>query len=186
MDTFKAGDHVAVIDENLSGVVISVTVNELSVETEDGFTMQFSPKEVVKIDKNLRFSSVGGIQKQLDYKLEQELHKSRQPIPRKKEKLQAAVSFDLHIEKLAKNHKRMQTFEIMELQLETAKRHLEFAIKNKIPKIVLIHGVGEGVLKAELEYLYRRYSGISVTPADFRIYGQGATQIFISQKASLQ
>jgi len=186
MDDFSIGDKVSVLDENIDGVITSLTASELSVKTEDGFILKFAPHEVVKIDANLRFHTEGAAQKQIEFKKEQEHLRSKQPSPRKKEKVQAAVPFDLHIEKLTKNHKRMAPYEILELQLDTAKRHLEFAIKNRIPRIVLIHGVGEGVLKTELEYLYKRYNGISTSVADFRTFGQGATEIYITQKASLQ
>lgn len=186
MQDFKAGDLVSVIDDDINGIVISLASNELTIETEDGFQLKFSPNEVVKIDPDLRYSTKGAIDKQLNFLKEQKQHRSRQPRPKKKEKPQAAIPFDLHIEKLTKNHKRMAPYEILELQLDTAKRHIEFAIKNRIPKIVLIHGVGEGVLKTELDYLYKRYSGIVASPADFRTYGQGATQVYITQKASLQ
>lgn len=186
MQDFKAGDLVSVIDDDMSGVVISFDNNELTVETQDGFLLKFLPSEVVKTDPNLKISTQGAIDKQLNFLKEQQQHRSRQPGPKKKEKPQAAIPFDLHIEKLTKNYKRMAPFEILDLQVDTARRHLEFAIKNRIPKIVLIHGVGEGVLKTELEYLFKRYSGISTSPANFRTYGQGATEIYITQKASLR
>ncbi|MEP2935723.1 MAG: DNA mismatch repair protein MutS [Gilvibacter sp.] len=186
MQQIKVGDRVSVIDDDISGVVTSLDTNELSVETEDGFILQFLPSEVVKVDPNVRFHTKGAIDKQVNFLKEQQQQRSRQPGPKKKEKPLAAIPFDLHIEKLTKNHKRMPPFEILELQLDTAKRHIDFAIKNRIPKIVLIHGVGEGVLKTELEYLFKRYNGLSVSPADYRTYGQGATEIYFTQKASLQ
>jgi hypothetical protein len=37
----------------------------------------------------------------------------------------------------------MSNYDILTLQTETAKRHIEFAIRNRIPKIVFIHGVGK-------------------------------------------
>jgi dsDNA-specific endonuclease/ATPase MutS2 len=67
------------------------------------------------------------------------------------------------------------------LQSETAKRHLEFAIRNRIPKIVFIHGVGEGVLKAELDFLFGRYDTISFQDANYQKYGLGATEVYIKQ-----
>jgi dsDNA-specific endonuclease/ATPase MutS2 len=91
--------------------------------------------------------------------------------------------FDLHIEKLAKNFRAMSNYDILNLQAETAKRHIEFAIRNRIPKIVFIHGVGEGILKAELDFLLGRYESISFRDANCQKYGQGATEVFIRQNA---
>ncbi|MES2850361.1 MAG: DNA mismatch repair protein MutS, partial [Bacteroidota bacterium] len=36
--------------------------------------------------------------------------------------------FDLHIEKLVKNYKSLSNYDILTIQTETAKRHIEFAI----------------------------------------------------------
>jgi len=91
--------------------------------------------------------------------------------------------FDLHIEKLVKNFRGMSNYEILTLQSETAKRHIEFAIKNRIPKIVFIHGVGEGVLKAELDFMLARYDNISFQDANYQKYGVGATEVYFRQNA---
>ena len=75
----------------------------------------------------------------------------------------------------------MSNYDILTLQTDTAKRHLEFAIRNRIPKIVFIHGVGEGVLKAELDFLLGRYDQVFYQQANYQKYGLGATEVFIKQ-----
>jgi hypothetical protein len=47
--------------------------------------------------------------------------------------------------------------------------------------VVFIHGVGEGVLKIELEYLFRRYENVKYYDADYQKYGLGATEVYILQ-----
>ena len=89
--------------------------------------------------------------------------------------------FDLHIEKLVKSKGGMTNYDILTLQTETAKRHIEFAIKNRIPKIVFIHGVGEGILKAELDFMLGRYDQISFQDANYQKYGLGATEVYFKQ-----
>ncbi len=69
------------------------------------------------------------------------------------------------------------------LQWDTAQRKLEFAIGKRIQKIVFIHGVGEGVLKMELETLFRRYDNVKFYEADFQKYGLGATEVYIYQNS---
>jgi dsDNA-specific endonuclease/ATPase MutS2 len=76
----------------------------------------------------------------------------------------------------------MSNYEILNLQMETAKRHIEFAIKNRIPKIIFIHGVGEGVLKSELDFMLGRYEEVYFQDANYQKYGQGATEVGIRQK----
>ena len=54
----------------------------------------------------------------------------------------------------------------------------KYAIEKGVPSIVFIHGVGEGVLKAELETLFSRYD-LSYQDADYMRYGMGATEVFL-------
>ncbi len=75
----------------------------------------------------------------------------------------------------------MTNYDMLNLQLDTARRQLEFAIKLRIPKIVFIHGVGEGVLKQELETLFGRYNNVKFYDADYKTYGLGATEVRVFQ-----
>jgi dsDNA-specific endonuclease/ATPase MutS2 len=115
---------------------------------------------------------------------EKAIPKPRSFVKERKDKNErAAPEFDLHIEKLVLNKQGMSNYDILTLQSETAKRHIEFAIKNRIPKIVFIHGVGEGVLKAELDFLLGRYDNIDFREGNYQKYGQGATEVFIKQNS---
>jgi len=176
------GDKVAVLDEAINGTVVSVKNNEVLIETEDGFMMTFLVNELVKMQEtNNLMKSI----KRID--LDEVVKEKTEPKPRsfvkeKKEKRDVGVpEFDLHIEKLVKNKRGMSNYDILTLQTDTAKRHIDFAIRNRIPKIVFIHGVGEGILKAELDFLLGRYDGIDFKDANYQKYGLGATEVFIKQ-----
>ena len=52
----------------------------------------------------------------------------------------------------------------------------------RIPKIVFIHGVGEGVLKSELDFMLGRYEEVYFQDANYQKYGQGATEVGFKQK----
>ena len=93
------------------------------------------------------------------------------------------MEVDLHIHKLT-GATRLSNFDMLTIQLDTAKRQLDFAIKKRIPRVVFIHGVGEGVLKIELEYLFKRYDNVKYSEADPRKYGSGATEVYILQNAT--
>lgn len=181
---FNKGDKVSVLDEDVNGVVVSVKEKEVTIETEDGFTMTYFVNELLKINNssNLMDSiqriNVGEVVK------EKEIPKPRSFVKEKKDKREIpAPEFDLHIEKLVPNKRGMSNYEILTLQSETAKRHVEFAIRNRIPKIVFIHGVGEGILKSELDFLLGRYDNIAFQDANYQKYGLGATEVFIKQKS---
>jgi dsDNA-specific endonuclease/ATPase MutS2 len=72
---------------------------------------------------------------------------------------------------------------MLSLQIDTARHKIEFAIKKRIPKIVFIHGVGEGVLKAELHYLFNKYP-IKYYDASYQKYGLGSTEVYIYQNSN--
>lgn len=179
---FNKGDQVSVLDEAINGVVLSVNNQEVRIETEDGFVMNYTAKELIKTHTSSDLSKDMGSFNSNKIKKEKEEPKARSFVKEKKSKhIITAPEFDLHIEKLVPNFRGMSNYDILTLQSETAKRHLEFAIKNRIPKIVFIHGVGEGILKSELDFLFGRYDNIAFQDANYQKYGLGATEVFILQ-----
>ena len=93
------------------------------------------------------------------------------------------MEVDLHIHQLTNSNRGMSNHDILNIQMETAKRQLEFAIRKRIQKVVFIHGVGEGVLKEELKYLFGRYDNVKYYDADYQKYGLGATEVYIFQNS---
>jgi dsDNA-specific endonuclease/ATPase MutS2 len=181
---FNKGDKVSVLDEAINGVVISTKDKEVTIETEDGFMMTFLVNEILKVNETSNLmDSIKRINRD-EIEKEKAIPKPRSFVKERKDKNErAAPEFDLHIEKLVINKQGMSNYDILTLQSETAKRHIEFAIKNRIPKIVFIHGVGEGVLKAELDFLLGRYDNIDFREGNYQKYGQGATEVFIKQNS---
>ena len=179
---FNKGDQVSVLDEDVNGVVVSVKDKQVTIETTDGFVMTYFVNELLKINNSsnlmdsIRRINIAEVAK------EKEILKPRSFVKEKKDKREIpAPEFDLHIEKLVPNKRGMSNYDILTLQAETAKRHIEFAIKNRIPKIVFIHGVGEGILKSELDFLLGRYDNVAFQDGNYQKYGQGATEVFIKQ-----
>ncbi|MBT7850016.1 MAG: DNA mismatch repair protein MutS [Formosa sp.] len=180
---FEVNDSVAILDDNLSGVITKIEGSEITVATANGFELAFQANELVKINDSQLMTRSLFSSKSLESVLSEKETKKRQNPPKvsSKERTQPAMEVDLHIHQLVQNFRGMQNHEMLNLQIETAKRRLEFAIKNRIQRIVFIHGVGEGVLKLELEYLFKRYEGIKFYDANYQKYGQGATEIYIFQ-----
>ena len=178
---FKIGDKVTVLDDAMDGKVLKIDGSKITIESNDGFELNFEDKELILIGKsemnfNVPQQSIAEIIKQ------KEIPPARSFVKEKKLKEIPAPEFDLHIEKLVKNFRGMSNYEILTLQSETAKRHLEFAIAKRIPKIVFIHGVGEGVLKSELDFMLGRYENIDFKDANYQKYGLGATEVYIKQQ----
>jgi dsDNA-specific endonuclease/ATPase MutS2 len=181
---FKIGDKIMVLDDAINGVVLAVKNNEVSVETQDGFTMTFFVNELIKINDSSNLMDEIKSVNRTQIEKEKAIPKPRSFVKERKDKYEiSAPEFDLHIEKLVPNKGGMSNYDILTLQTETAKRHIEFAIRNRIPKIVFIHGVGEGVLKAELDFLLGRYENIVFQEGNYQKYGQGATEVYFKQNA---
>ena len=182
MEKFEIGDEVAVLDDNISGIVVQVQNEQILIKTTDDFMMAFFVNELVKEhDANIlkSFNKSDALHK---LKIDKTPSNASKKILFKSENRDRGTpEFDLHIEKLVKKVTGLSHYDILTLQLETAQRHIEFAIKNRIPKIVLIHGVGEGVLRTELEFLMRKYPQVSFQEASYQKYGMGATEIYFQQ-----
>lgn len=179
---FEIGDKVAVLDDDISGVVIKVQNNEISVETTDKFVMTFFVNELIKINNSNELSGFFSTQSLGSVLKDKEEPKKRSFVKEKRSrKDEFVLEVDLHIEKLVPSKRGMSNYDILTLQMETAKRQLDFAIKNRMPKVVFIHGVGEGVLKAELDFMLERYDNISFQDANYQKYGLGATEVYIKQ-----
>ncbi len=181
---FKVGDNVAVLDDIIKGVVIEVHSHKIVIETSDGFPFDFSPKELVVIKEDQKelskFSDISN--ENLLEKINHTSKKRNTPkfkTDSKPDKL-PPMEVDLHINHLVSSTKGLDNYDMLNLQVNQAKHKLEFAIKNRIPKIVFIHGVGEGVLKTELEFLFKNYN-VRWYEASFQKYGLGATEVYIYQ-----
>ncbi|MEP3836149.1 MAG: Smr/MutS family protein [Algibacter sp.] len=180
---FKLGDYVLVLDEDLSGVITGIKGNTISIETEDGFLLDFEAHELVKQDKQESIDNQIFLNSNIEAVVsEKETAKRKnQPKIKAKDRFQPTMEVDLHIHQLVKSYRGMSNHDMLTLQLDTAKHKLEFAIKNRMQKVVFIHGVGEGVLKMELEYLFGRYSNVKYYDANYQKYGLGATEVYIYQ-----
>jgi dsDNA-specific endonuclease/ATPase MutS2 len=179
---FEVGDKVAVLDDAISGVVTKVENNVISIKTTDDFVMTYFVSELVKINNSNDLSGFFSTQSLGSVLKDKEEPKKRSFVKEKRSrKDEFVLEVDLHIEKLVPSKRGMSNYDILTLQMDTAKRQLDFAVKNRMPKMVFIHGIGEGVLKAELDFLLGRYDNISFQDANYQKYGLGATEVYIKQ-----
>ena len=183
--TFKVGDKVMVLDDNISGIVTHISGNSITIESSDGFEFEFEAHELMHSnDQKLATSFFR--EKSLDEVLKEKEASKKRSIPRikPKERVQPPMEVDLHIHQLTNSTKHLSNHEMLTLQLDTAKRQLEFAIRKRIQRVVFIHGVGEGVLKTELEFLFSKYDNVKYYDADYKKYGVGATEVYIYQNSN--
>ncbi len=177
----KKGDKVSVLDDAISGVITAVTGNIVTIETQDGFELDFLKKELIIMDGSISKRELArmDIDTVLSEKEQKKPGKTKRVKP--KERTLPAMEVDLHINQLVPKSKNLSNYEMLTIQTDTAKRQLEFAISKRIQKVVFIHGVGDGVLRAELEFLFGRYDNLKFYDADYQKYGRGATEVYIFQ-----
>jgi len=180
---FNIGKKVAVLDDILKGVIVSLNGQVVGIKDNDGMVYEYNQNELVVIEEDQhQLSKYSDINNPLfNDKLQDQKVKVSSF---KKENNEVILEVDLHINQLIKSTTGMDNFEMLSLQLETAKRKIEYAISKRISKIIFIHGVGAGVLKSELHYLFGRYP-VRFYDASYKKYGLGATEVYVFQNPKL-
>jgi dsDNA-specific endonuclease/ATPase MutS2 len=175
----EIGNNVAVLDDVIKGKVTAINGKTITVQTNDGMLFRFEANELVKIDKEqhelTKYSDINN--RLLKEKINE---KSSKKSLFTKQKNEVILEVDLHINQLVNSTRNMDNFDMLNLQLDTAKRKIEFAISKRISKVVFIHGVGEGILKGELLRLLSKYP-VKFYDASYKKYGLGATEVYIYQ-----
>jgi len=114
--------------------------------------------------------------KNLLFEEEPEDDKPQRYNPRKKP---AVIEVDLHINQLVESVIGLSNAEILQIQMKTFHEAMTDAITNKAGKVILIHGIGNGTLKAAIrESLDIQYK-LKYEDASFREYGFGATMVIL-------
>jgi len=171
------GDKVEVLDDTISGTVTNIEGSQITFNDLDGFEHQYELSELVVVHPRdtIEVSNIEAARAKEIKDAPKQI-----PKPKFKSKQIPKMEVDLHINQLVPTSKGLSNHDMLNIQLETAKRQLEFAIKKRIQYVVFIHGVGEGILKEELTYLFGRYP-VKFYDADYRKYGLGATEVYIFQ-----
>ncbi len=85
---------------------------------------------------------------------------------------------DLHIEKLINGHARLDKGEIVRIQMLHFQRFLDKAIRLGVPRVFVIHGVGEGKLREAIAARLRENHDVAKFKNEFHHkYGYGATEV---------
>ncbi len=174
-------DKVAVLDDTIYGKIVKMDGDEITVETSEGFDIVFNANELVVIDGSISKKEMlpQNVSQIINEKSGKKPGKSIKQKP--KDRVLPAMEVDLHINQLVPKSKHLSNHEMLTIQIDTAKRQLDFAISKRIQRVVFIHGVGEGVLRTEMEYLFNRYKNVKFYDADYQKYGRGATEVYIFQ-----
>ena len=138
------------------------------------------PAMVLKITANPLKDSLDTITEDDFKQLVKEKSAAEAPVKVQKKKPSDEVVFDLHINELLDQPEGLSNREILEIQLEKVESEMNNAIRDRVKRIVFIHGVGQGVLKQEVaNVLNRKFKKYYYQDASFKEYGYGATMVIL-------
>lgn len=176
---FKVGQRVGYLYEKGYGVIQQLDKQYAVVTDEDGFDRKINIGELVFIhgenyDQKIKAdSSMIG-----DDPINEDKDSVRKFEVRTGQKTADKIwEMDLHIEELIDSHVGLSNTEIMMRQLSSFRQIFKQAQKENIAKLIVIHGVGEGVLKNEVRMYLEKQEQIEFYDADYSVYGKGATEI---------
>ncbi len=169
---FQINEKVTFLSEEGFGFIRGVDAKgRYIVEDENGFERVFISDHLVKI------VSTAFTEPQIEHLRSLENKKMKTPKAANEHTVEVDWEIDLHIENLLEDHRGMSNFEIVSHQLKSLQSFVRKAHNQRIRKITIIHGVGEGVLKEEVRVFLQKIPGTVMYDADFRVYGQGATVV---------
>ena len=167
---FCIGEKVKFVHETGYGIIKKeISISKFLVENEFGIELVVLKVNLVKIysenySENIVIKDLEESQK---YKIS-------------KVKKDDLPEIDLHLDQYQILKKNWTNSEILFFQLRKANEFVQKMLDRRISYFVIIHGVGEGVLRSEVRNILTKYSGVQASDADTSKYGQGATLVFVN------
>lgn len=175
---YKVGEKIGFLFEKGGGTIVKIeSESKITVLDDSGFDRIMSKTEIVKIHS-------------IDYKLEsftnninddESLSTANYFVSKEKlngsRKSSDVWEIDLHIEELLDSHIGLSNTEILVKQMTEFRSFFKKAQEKMISKLIIIHGVGEGVLKNEIRTFLSKKENIEYFDASYLEYGKGATEV---------
>lgn len=185
---FQIGDQVKLLNETGEGIVKSINESAGTAMVEvDGFDFEYDLTDLVAGDGE--FTRYQKKKPGFHQILEKDTtHFGQNPKRESAQSQYADVLFnrvndkgqpeiDLHIHEIAQNYSGMTNGEIVEYQMGYLHEAVRCACNKKVRELIVIHGVGEGVLKSEVRKYLESLSFARYEDAPLKIYGYGATYV---------
>jgi len=175
---FKVGERVGFLYEKGGGIIRRFdNANRAVIEDESGFERPFLESEIVKIHgENYHLDDYQEAVND-DETLSTANYFVSQEILTGRKRPSEVWEIDLHIEELLESHVGLSNTEILLKQMTEFRSFFKRAREKNISKLVVIHGVGEGVLKNEIRSFLSKKDYVEFYDASYLEYGKGATEI---------
>ncbi|HEY8404657.1 MAG TPA: hypothetical protein VIK71_08615, partial [Flavobacteriales bacterium] len=169
---FKRGERVKFLNDQGEGTVVAFPQKGwVLVEDKDGFTYEHPEDELVAVgdwhkeyDKYERTQPdiMDVVERNLDKNIAKKANEKFKLVYKNKDATNVKrkgeyMEVDLHIHELVDKHEGLTNGEIVQIQLEHFERTLRMAEQKKMSRVVYIHGVGQGVLRAEIRKMLVQY-----------------------------
>lgn len=165
---FKVGDIIVFKHEKQCGTILKIVDGKLFVKNSDGFEEIVSPNDIILYDENTDKVTAYGI----DFDIKDDQIKKRKT--KKNQRFSKVLKIDLHIELIIDYYKELENHEIVNIQLKKCENAIRKAMNSRIEKIIIVHGIGVGTLKKEVQQLLDQYN--------FRYYTSqdgGSTEVML-------
>lgn len=178
---FKVGQKIVFLHEVGGGTIIKpLNRGRITVEDEDGFEHACFPNEIAAVhgeDYKINVEEIVALNDDESYATIR--HQVKKGNLTGKRKPVDVWEIDLHIEEISDSHRGLSNTDILMKQMRELRTFYQRAKAKRVRKLVIIHGVGQGVLKEEVRSFLDLQEGLEFYDADFREYGKGATAVEI-------
>ena len=162
----KKGDLVSVLDDDLRGVVVNIHGNIVEIEDDHGFSHQFQKEKLVIQNHNI-YDDFWGT----------DAEKTSKNISKKHNKNLKTI--DLHFHKLVSNPENYESWERFFIQKEKLVEALDYCKANFIKKLIVVHGIGDGILQEMVYEVLRGYPHIEFEEIEFFKHQSASVEVRI-------
>ena len=196
-NALKVGTKVRFLDEVGHGTITKViSLAEVVVEDDNGFEYPYDASRLLVVadakEEKMAYERV--IPTVLEI-IQQDVSPDRKKRLEKDFKMKykeanaragerSDMEIDLHMHAIVDSQAGLDQGVMLELQLAHFERMLQIGIRQRMKKLVFIHGIGQGVLRHQIwSRVDQYYPDCTCRSADPRQYGSGATEVWIGERA---
>lgn len=196
MEHFEKGQRVKFLNDVGSAVVLRMEGELVVVEDEDGFERSVERRELIAaMEPEVEADKYGNTIPDIATLLAQDVGEKRMRELQKEFEVRyqnsqatsmarrdAHMEVDLHIHELVDDQRGLPDRAKLAIQMDHFDRMMDIAKREKLRRIVFIHGVGQGVLRHQIRTsLDQHHPDCTYREGDPRKYGSGATEVWLGQ-----
>ena len=196
MEHFEKGQRVKFLNDVGSAVVLRMEGELVVVEDEYGFERSVERRELIAaLEPEVEADKYGNTIPDIATLLAQDVGEKRMRELQKEFEVRyqnsqatsmarrdAHMEVDLHIHELVDDQRGLPDRAKLAIQMDHFDRMMDIAKRQKLRRIVFIHGVGQGVLRHQIRTsLDQHHPDCTYREGDPRKYGSGATEVWLGQ-----